>query len=365
MSEAEVMAHKRLVLVLDEAGCGASLLAGILARTGFHALKPTAGAENGDPPGLGEPRWVAALHARLTHENVGGEELQSWLAVQLVGRDNLVVDDLCSMWFLPLWRHCAQELGAQMGVATVLRHPTEVVVSARKSEGKRQGDASRAAAWLNVMLHAEDATRDFERAFVLHTELLDDWSRELSRCAALLDVPWRVEVDDERHLDRAAFVEPNKRASAPGWDAVDVPPDLRAMCDRVWDALSALAHPGGDTEDARAKIDTARAAYFDFRAGAPAVARSSLCAGEPRDQSSGTVEAVRMNAPHARPGTLRRMLLARSPSNVRQRIGDSLRMSEGLPLTVRAVLLLPPSFRERLPLPVLHVARRLVRATRR
>ena len=46
----------------------------------------------------------------------------------------------------------------------MLRHPAEILTSARKSYGTWQTDASRAAAWLNVMLETERATRGAPRA---------------------------------------------------------------------------------------------------------------------------------------------------------------------------------------------------------
>ena len=60
-------------------------------------------------------------------------------------------------------------------VVTMLRHPAEILTSARKSYGDWQADASRAAAWINVILETEHATRDARRAFVRYEDLLADW----------------------------------------------------------------------------------------------------------------------------------------------------------------------------------------------
>jgi hypothetical protein len=292
------------------------------------------------------------------------EELRSWLAVQFVGTDNVVVKDPRNVWFLPLWRRCASDLGVRTGFVTMLRHPTEVIASARASYGTWQNDTSRAASWVNVMLHSEHGTRGSRRAFIRYEDLIEDWPREISRCGDLLDVPWLAGVDRSRHPEVDAFVDPSLRRSPQGWEAVQIRPDLQAMCEQVWDAMSALADPDGDTEEARAKLDAAREAYIDFYAAAEAVAQSSVTAVKPRAQSLAT-DVSRSSNGRAAGG-----LKGAVPARVRRSalvtgVRESLRVSEGLPLPVRAMLLLPPKYRERLPLPVVHAARWVVRATRR
>jgi hypothetical protein len=379
-------APKRLVLVVGKGRSGTSLFSGILGRMGFHVPQPEVKADKTNPRGFGEPRWVVNFHTRLMrarrvtvfdsrYKAWGGlaevagdeqvvEELRSWLAVQFVGTDNVVVKDPRNVWFLPLWHRCAADLGVRTAFATILRHPTEVVASARASYGTWQNDASRAASWVNVMLHGEYGTRDSKRAFVRYDDLIEDWPREISRCGDLLDVPWLVGVDRSQHPEVDGFVDPALRRSPRGWEAVQVPPDLQAMCEQVWDAMSALADPGGDTEEARAKLDAAREAYIDFYAAAEAVAQSSVTAVKPRGQpvARAASQASNGRAPggfkRAVPARLRRSVLVAS-------VRESLRVSEGLPLPVRAMLLLPPRYRERLPLPVVHAARWVVRATRR
>jgi hypothetical protein len=379
-------APKRLILVVGQGRSGTSLLSGILDRMGFHVPQPEVKADKTNPRGFGEPRWVVNFHTRQMRARrvtvfdsrykaweglaeVAGdervvEELHSWLAVQFVGTDNVVVKDPRNVWFLPLWRRCAADLGIRIGFATMLRHPTEVIASARASYGTWQNDTSRAASWVNVMLHSEHGTRGSRRAFVRYEDLIEDWPREISRCGDLLDVPWLVGVDRSRHPEVDAFVDPSLRRSPQGWEAVQVRPELQAMCEQVWDAMSALADPDGDTEEARAKLDAARGAYIDFYAAAEAVAQSSVTAVKPRGRSLAT-DVSRSSNGRAASG-----LKGAVPARVRRSalvtgVRESLRVSEGLPLPVRAMLLLPPKYRERLPLPVVHAARWVVRATRR
>ena len=379
-------APKRLVLVVGQGRSGTSLFSGILSRMGFNVPQPEVKADKTNPRGFGEPRWVVNFHTRLMRAGrvtvfdsrymaweglaeVAGdervvEELRSWLAVQFVGIDNVVVKDPRNVWFLPLWSRCAADLGVRTAFATMLRHPTEVVASARASYGTWQNDTSRAASWVNVMLHSEYGTRGSKRAFIRYEDLIEDWPREISRCGDLLDVPWLAGVDPSRHPEVDAFVDPALRRSPRGWEAVQVRPDLRAMCEQVWDGLSALADPAGDSEDARAKLDAARDAYIDFYSAAEAVAQSSVTAVKPRGQALGSEVSRASNGRAA--GALKSVVPARlRRSALVGSVRESLRVSEGLPLPVRAMLLLPPRYRERLPLPVVHAARWVVRATRR
>jgi hypothetical protein len=375
MSQGGDTSTRRLVLVVGKGRSGTSLFSGMLGRLGFHVPQPEIKADDTNPRGFGEPRWVVRFHRRIMRErrvtvfdsriaawerlaevaedeNVV-EELRSWLAVQFVGQDNLVVKDPRNVWFLPLWRRCADDLGAQTSFATMLRHPTEVVFSARRSYGTWQNDASRAASWLNVSLHSEFATRGSPRAFVRYADLLEDWPREISRCGEVLDVPWLVGIKREEHPDVDGFVDPGLRRSPLGWDSVEVPPSLQAMCEDTWSKLSALADPGRDTDAARQELDAARAAYIDFYAEVEAVAQSSVTAVKPRG-------AAKQASSNGRRRGGRRIVRKLVPTSMR----ESLRRSDGLPVSIRVMLLVPPHYRERIPVPVMDAARKFVRALR-
>jgi hypothetical protein len=387
---AEPAAPKRLVLVVGKGRSGTSLFAGILSRLGFHVPQPEIKADKTNPRGFGEPRWVVRFHKRLMRklrvtvfdsrsaawartaevaeddEIVG--ELRSWLAVQFVGADNIVVKDPRIVWFLPLWRRCADELGAESLFATMLRHPSEVVSSARASYGTWQNDASRTASWLNITLHAEYATRGAKRVFVRYEDLLQDWARELARSGEALDLPWLRTIDRSRHPEVEAFVDPTLRRAPLGWDAVTVPGSLQEMAEDVWTRLSKLADPGGDTEAARGEIDAARAAYVDYYAEAEAVAQSSVTAVKPRGRLADLAPSDPRPGRRAPAGSASRRKLV--PARLRRRmpfraLRAEWRSSRGLPVIVRLMLLVPLRYRERMPLPMVHAARRVVRALRR
>lgn len=325
---AESRPARRLVLVVGKGRSGTSLLAGILGRLGFHIPQPEVKADRTNPRGFSEPRWVVRFHKRLLHArgvtafdarsgawdqlaelandgDVVGE-LSSWLEAQLAKAENLVVKDPRIVWFLPLWLRSADELDVRTSFVTMIRHPAEVVASGRASYGTWQNDASRALSWLDVTLHAEHATRGVRRAFIRYDDLLEDWAREVSRCGEVLDVPWLAGIDRARHPDVDAFVDPALRRSPVGWDGVRLPAALQSRSEDVWTQMSGLAEPGGDSEDARSRLDAARVALPDL----------------------------------------------------------DLTASAGLPLVVRLMLLVPPRYRARLPRPVVRVARRIVRGRR-
>ena len=88
------------------------------------------------------------------------DELREWLRGELGHGADVVVKDPRTVWFLPLWTEVAAELGAGTATITMLRHPAEVIASAKKSYGDWQSDASRASAWINVILETERVTRD-------------------------------------------------------------------------------------------------------------------------------------------------------------------------------------------------------------
>jgi hypothetical protein len=325
-AESRSATARRLVLVVGKGRSGTSLLAGILGRLGFHVPQPEVKADRTNPRGFSEPLWVVRFHKRLLHarrvtafdarsgawEQMAeladdGDvlaELGSWLDAQFAEADKLVVKDPRIVWFLPLWLRCASDRDVETSFVTVIRHPAEVVASGRASYGTWQNDASRALSWLNVALHAEHATRGARRAFVRYHDLLDDWAREVSRCGELLEVPSLAAVDHADHPDVDAFVDPTLHRPAIGWDGVRLPAALQATCEDVWNQMSGLAEAGGDNEDARSRLDTARVALTDL------------------DMTAST----------------------------------------GLPLVVRIMLLVPPRYRARLPLPVVHAARRIVRS---
>ena len=288
---------RRLLLVVGIGRSGTSLLSGILGRLGFRIPQPEISPDETNPRGFGEPRWVVEFHwdlmrkARVTvfdsrpgawetmARTASGQkafgELRTWIERQFAQGDNLVVKDPRIDWFLPLWRRCAAEVGAEISFATMLRHPAEVVSSARKSYGEWQNDASRTAAWLNHTLYIERATRGAKRVFIRYDRLVDDWSRELSRLGEALDHRWLMGARSPAVDD---LVDPRLRRSTPDWSDICVPAVLRVLAEDVWDHASRLAGPEAEDEAVLAVLDAAGDAYRELYAEAEAIAQSSVTA---------------------------------------------------------------------------------------
>jgi hypothetical protein len=373
---------RRLVLVVGPYRSGTSLFTGILGQLGFRVPQPEVKADDTNPRGFSEPRWVVDFHTRLmkarrvtvldarpaaweitadaAQDDAAFADLRSWVAVQFVGADSVVVKDPRIGWFLPLWLRCAEDLGVEASFVTMLRQPPQVLSSARQWYGTWQTDASRAAAWVNVTLHTELATRAARRAFVRYDALLENWSKEISRVAALLDLPWLADVERTGNAAVEGFVEPALHRETVGWDEVSVPVALRTQADHVWDLVTTFAQPGnGDREEVRAFLDEARAAYVKLYEEAEAIAQSSVTAVKPK-RGQGASGAARSAAAAGKNG--HGPLTAVVPAHFRDRARAATKLNR---LVVRAALLVPVRYREKLPVPVVRGGLRVVRSLRR
>lgn len=337
MSAAE---PRRLVLVVGVGRSGTSLLAGILGQLGFHIPQPEVTADDTNPRGFGEPRWVVDFHRRLmagrritvfdarpaawdatataTDDPAVVEELRAWLGAELAQSADVVVKDPRSGWFLPLWNRCAADLGAQTSFITMLRHPAEILTSAKRSYGEWQTDASRAASWLNVMLQTEQATRDTRRAFIRYEDLLADWQAEVSRAGAALELPLLTAIDDARRTQVDRFVDPGLHRARVRWDDLAVPGRVIELCEAVWEQLQPLARPADDTAAVFARLDASHAAYDELYAEAESIAQSSVTAVRPKKKPA--------RGPAA-PPTLKVRVARRIPARYRRRLRGIIRGS--------------------------------------
>jgi hypothetical protein len=376
---------RHLVLVVSIGRSGTSLFAGILAQLGFRVPQPEVEANKTNPRGFSEPRWVVDFHRPLMRDRrvrlwdsrptaweltadaaedpKTVEELKSWLAVQFVGSDQVVIKDPRIAWFLPLWLRCATELEIETSFALVARQPPEVVASARKWYGTKQSDASRTAAWLNVMLHAEAATRGAPRSVTRYDKLLADWSGEISRIGEPLHLPTLSAVEPAAYPQVEAFVDPTLRRSAVSWEKVRIPDELRELADQSWEQLTRLTEPGGDNEAAQVALDATRAAYVELYSQAEALTYSSLTAATPRRGRFGRGRRKRLGRAKV---ALRRRASRVVPYRQRERLRIAaaavplgLEGLAGLPL--RMALMVPPRYRERVPVPVVRTVVRFFR----
>jgi hypothetical protein len=334
------VSQKQLVLVVGVGRSGTSLLTGILGQLGFHVPQPEVTPDDTNPRGFSEPRWAVDFHTKLLQkqrvtvndsrpaawESTGAtasdpaakQELRDWLTGQMREADSVVVKDPRTGWFLPLWTGVSAELDVEARYVTMLRHPAEILASATKSYGTWQSPASRAAAWINITLETERATRGSRRAFVRYEDLMADWPREIGRVAGLLELDDLKSGDlRERFPSVDEFVDPTLHRNRVPWDELEVPARVRDMAEEVWQQLQPLADPGGDTPELHEKLDRARAAYAELYAEAEAIAQSSITAAKPRRKA-------KKPGPATSP-SLRARLARRVPARYRDRVRRAVR----------------------------------------
>ncbi len=297
---------RRIAFVVGSGRSGTSTMSGTLQALRMHVPQPEVGADSTNPKGFGEPQWIVEFHERLldrvrvqtadarpqawfdTERPAMRErfrnELYEWLEGQFAeaetpargrGTSELVIKDPRLVWFLGMWRGAAIRCRATPTYITLLRPVTEVVASKQKYYAGKQGEVSRTAGWVNVMLHTERSTRDSERAFVRYGDLLDDWTVpvfELGERLSLTSVQ-RASAQDLRKVH--AFIDPSLRRVQLTWDDVSVPARLREIAEASWQALDRLADQHGDTPELRATLDELREAYTDYYAEAELLTQST------------------------------------------------------------------------------------------
>lgn len=277
-------------------------MSGVMRQLGMYVPQPEVLTDQSNPRGFGEPQWVVDLHsALLSRARVHASDarptawasadavvtevirtrLGAWIAEQAAeaaaaGSAELVIKDPRLSWFLAMWVDAAKRCGATPCVVTMLRPPTEVVASKSKSYGGRMADSSRTAAWVNMMLHTELATRDVRRAFVRYHDLLDDWTTVMFQAGETLQLHGvkHAATDNIRRVHQ--FVDPALRTVTVGWDDVAVPAALRALAAQTWEQLNALVDPDVEQAPVRQRLDELRAEYTTLYGAAERIAESSI-----------------------------------------------------------------------------------------
>lgn len=291
---------RRVVLVAGSGRSGTSTLAGIFKELGLHVPTPEVIPDETNPKGFGESQWVVDLHDRLlerVHVQVSDarpdawsetarlaarerlrKRLATWLEGQFAEADELVVKDPRLAWFLGLWRVASIRAGVEPGFVTMLRPPPEVIGSKRKYYNSRLGDAHGTAAWVNMMLNTERATRGSDRVFIRYHDLLSDWTTSVFHAGEALNLQ-HVQNATPEHMRRVhQFVDPSLRRVQLTWDDLSLPDRLRDVARASWEQLDKLAEPGGDTPEVRSTLDELREAYDALYEDAEAIARSSIVA---------------------------------------------------------------------------------------
>lgn len=335
---------RRLVFVVGSGRSGTSTMSGTLQTLGVQVPQPEVQADDTNPKGFGEPRWAVDFHAellkrsgvqvsdarpsawfeagRLATDEELRERLHAWLEGQFAELgDELVVKDPRLSWFLGLWRSAALRAGATPSYITMLRPVTEVVGSKQKYYAGRFDEVGRTAAWVNMMLHTERATRGSQRAFVRYQDLLTDWTVPLFTLGERFDLRAvrTASANDIRKVHQ--FIDPSLRRVQLTWDDVHVPARLREIAEESWQWLDGLADPDGDTPEAQLRLDELRAAYADLYDEAEALAQSSVIAARRASPPAPARPAPDSRLAERVPHGLRRLVPARVRKGLRRMVG--------------------------------------------
>ncbi len=265
-----------LLLVTGSGRSGTSSVAGALKRLGLHVPQPEVPADEKNPRGYYEPAWVTEFHKRVlnpvpvrtidTRPTAGAiaaeagsaleveAELREWLSGQL-DAEQILVKDPRAFWILPVWTRVAAELGASVSTLTMLRHPTEVVrsrdsayLTEQTPTFRRQRETANVAAWVNAAFETERSTRSLPRAFVRYADLLADWRTALRLAGEQAGLTFNADLTTSEPHDVDDFIDAKLNRSAITWDDIAVPPQLRDLADRTWQAMNTLVdspHDGG------------------------------------------------------------------------------------------------------------------------
>lgn len=281
---------RRQILVVAGSGrSGTSLFTGLTGRLGFHIPKPEVSANRSNPRGFGEPRWLVDYHNDLLAsidvviedgrpeaweltEKVAERpkalgRLVEWLELQFAENPRIVVKDPRLAWFFELHRLAAAELDADVHVATMLRHPAEVMRSREIAYGTRTNNTTRVVGWMNMMLGIESRTRDLPRATLRYDELLTDWKPALAKADETLGLRLFEQADEAQLADADDLVDPSLHRSITSWDDLQLPPRVLDLTTRAYDTYGGLVGVPTEQQSAtREELDAIQAeliAYYD------------------------------------------------------------------------------------------------------
>jgi hypothetical protein len=314
--------RRQLLLVAGSGRSGTSLVTGLVGRLGFSIPAPEVAPDASNPRGFGESRWVVDQHNRLlkrlgmspedgrpeawqeadaVNERLPGarDRLTRWLAAELDAAERVVVKDPRLTWFVPLWESVARELGCDVAVLTMLRHPAESVRSRELAYGAGSSATTRTASWLNMMLGLEVRTRGLSRAVVPYDRLLGDWQGALG--AAEQGLGYTLVSDrTPAELERAgALVDSSLRRAEGDWAGMGVPTAVQELAERAHAALGGAGSP--DTVGA---LEDLRADYAELYRWAADLTRSRVRAArveERRKLDERTVQSARVSGGRSTP----------------------------------------------------------------
>jgi hypothetical protein len=281
--------RRQMLVVAGSGRSGTSLFTGLTGRLGVHIPKPEVSANKSNPRGFGEPRWLVDYHNdllssvdvvvedgrpeawdltdKVAEDPAALGPLVEWLEQQFAENERIVVKDPRLAWFLRLHRAAAGAVDAEVHVATMLRHPAEVMRSREIAYGTRTSNTTRVIGWLTMMLGTETRTRDLPRATIRYDELLADWRATMTQADATIDLGLFDRASDEQVADAGDLVDPKLHRSAADWDELELPPRVLDLATRVYDTYGRLVGTGpAEQSETRATLDALKdelTAYYD------------------------------------------------------------------------------------------------------
>ncbi len=287
--ESPARPHRQMLVVAGSGRSGTSLFTGLTGRLGVHIPKPEVSANRSNPRGFGEPRWLVDYHNdllssvdvviedgrpeawdltdKIAEDPKALGPLVDWLELQFSENERIVVKDPRLAWFLELHRAAADKVGADVRVATMLRHPAEVMRSREIAYGTRTANTTRVVGWLTMMLGTEVRSRDLPRATVRYDDLLGDWRTSMTLAEATIEMGLFERATEAQIADADDLVDPKLRRSSADWDELGLPPRVLDLASRTYDTYGRLVGTSAaDQETTRGELDGLReelAAYYD------------------------------------------------------------------------------------------------------
>ena len=285
----EAPGQRQMLVVAGSGRSGTSLFTGLTGRLGVHIPKPEVSANRSNPRGFGEPRWLVDYHNdllssvdvviedgrpeawdltdKIAEDPQALGALVGWLELQFRENERIVVKDPRLAWFLELHRVAAAKVGADVRVATMLRHPAEVMRSREIAYGTRTANTTRVIGWMTMMLGTEVRTRDLPRATVRYDDLLADWHPTMVQADTTIGMGLFERATDAQVTDAGDLVDPTLRRSSADWDELGLPARVLDLAVRTYDTYACLVgNAAAKQETPRAELDGLRAelaAYYD------------------------------------------------------------------------------------------------------
>jgi hypothetical protein len=335
---------RRMLVVAGSGRSGTSLFTGLTGRLGVYIPKPEVSANKSNPRGFGEPRWLVDYHNDLLSSvDVVVEDgrpeawdltdelaedpkalgpLVDWLELQFAENDRIVVKDPRLAWFLELHRAAAAKVGADVRVATMLRHPAEVMRSREIAYGTRTANTTRVIGWLTMMLGTEVRSRELPRATVRYDDLLADWRPAMTQADATIGMGLFEQATEAQLADADALVDPMLRRSNADWDELGLPARVLDLATRTYDTYGRLVGASAVEQEAtRGELDALRAelgAYYDECFEVARNRTGAFARREKRKVARRVREEMRQSAAEQTPVSRVRTLVRRTTDRLRR-----------------------------------------------